>query len=172
MKRAQLSKASQLAIFRRDEWLCHWCRKPVIFAPVMKLMELEVRTAGHTGPLAYYHAHWTRATSPLLDELGAMLDHVTAFAIGGTCSEENIVAACAKCNSCKSSYTVEEWKTRLFRRTIKGKYGEPKVWDGLSSMFLILAERHPSKLSTTDREWVRAMKRPIPPGVNLDADNR
>ena len=43
--RRALPKGDQLAIFRRDGWMCQWCKKPVIFAPVMKLLEVEVRRA-------------------------------------------------------------------------------------------------------------------------------
>ncbi|RZU41092.1 hypothetical protein BDD14_2587 [Edaphobacter modestus] len=73
IRRAALSKPVQLSIFQRDGWLCRWCNKPVIFARAMKFLELELRDSGLTAPLAYYHAHWTGATAPLLDELGAVL---------------------------------------------------------------------------------------------------
>src|SRR5437879_3497407 len=109
IRRAALSKPVQLSIFQRDGWLCRWCNKPVIFAPAMKFLELELRDSGLTAPLAYYHAHWTRATAPLLDELGAVLDHVTAFSVGGECAIENLVTACAKCNGRKSTAPLANW---------------------------------------------------------------
>jgi hypothetical protein len=77
--RASLSKIEQVGIFRRDGWLCRWCAKPAIFAPVMKYLEREIRKEGIAGPLAYYHERWTRDGAPLLDYLGAVLDHVEAF---------------------------------------------------------------------------------------------
>src|SRR5690242_6904839 len=95
-RRVVLPKAKQLRIFRRDGWLCCWCKKPVIFGPVMKYLKLEVESAGERAP-AYYHSHWTREGCPLLDELGAVLDHVEAFTTGGPCTEENLCTACAKC---------------------------------------------------------------------------
>jgi len=156
-KRAALPKALKLRIFRRDCWLCRWCAKPVIFAPAMKLLEIELRAGGNDSPLAYYHKHWTRTTSPLLEELGAMLDHVAAFSTGGPCAEENLVTACSRCNMRKGAYPLEDWNKRDIRKPIKSKYGEPKVWDGLSNVFLMLAQKHPGKLSTEDREWLRAM---------------
>ena len=33
--RRPLPKPLQVAVFRRDGWLCCWCKRPVIFAPVM-----------------------------------------------------------------------------------------------------------------------------------------
>jgi hypothetical protein len=54
-------------IFRRDGWLCVWCKRPVIFAPAMKYLLRELRSSGVDGELAYHHAHWTRANAPLLE---------------------------------------------------------------------------------------------------------
>lgn len=65
-RRSPLTKTLQVAIFKRDSWLCRWCGRPVIFPPVMKYIEIEVRKSGHSGELAYYHPHWTRAAAPLL----------------------------------------------------------------------------------------------------------
>ena len=54
LKRVPLSKQRQVAIFRRDRWLCWSCKKPVIFAPAMRLLEREILKSGFTGSLAYY----------------------------------------------------------------------------------------------------------------------
>ena len=122
-RRRQLSKSLQLSIFRRDGWLCCWCKKPVIFAPIMRLLEMEVRNAGNDGPLAYYHAHCTRDGAPLLDELGGVLDHVEAFVAGGPCDPENLVTSCAKCNGRKSAATLGVWNERPKRsRLPRGIY--------------------------------------------------
>src|SRR5689334_13513254 len=101
--RRALAKSDQLAIFRRDGWMCRWCRKPVIFAPVMRLMQLELRRFDESIEVAYHHAHWTRQHSPLLDELGAVIDHVDAFSTGGPDNIDNLVTACNKCNAHKSA---------------------------------------------------------------------
>jgi 5-methylcytosine-specific restriction endonuclease McrA len=158
IRRSPLTKALQVSIFRRDGWLCRWCSKPVIFAPVMKCIEIEVRASGHNDPLAYYHAHWTRATAPLLDELGAVLDHVIPFCTGGPCTEENLVTSCAKCNGRRGSAPLDKWNQRVIRTPIKGKYGEPQAWDGLSSLFVVLADRHSNVLSAGERGWLKAIK--------------
>lgn len=156
--RARLTKKLQISIFRRDGWLCCWCKKPVIFAPAMKYVEREVRTFGHEGRLAYYHAHWTRDGSPLLDELGAVIDHVEAFSSGGPCIEENLVTACSKCNVRKSAFTVGKWKEKPQRAPVKGKYGEPQNWDGLSTLFLVLARRADGSITAAELEWVKALE--------------
>ena len=152
-------KTIQVAIFRRDLWLCCWCRKPVIFAPVMRLLELEVRASGHTGTLTYYHAHWTRDGAPLLDELGAVIDHVEAFVRGGSDEQQNLCTSCCKCNGRKSSRLLAEWDQRIKSKPIEGRYGEPLHWDGLSSLFLVLAERRKPELTEIEREWFDALLR-------------
>jgi 5-methylcytosine-specific restriction endonuclease McrA len=154
----QLSKVRQVGILRRDGWLCCWCKKPVIFAPVMKYLELEVRSVGHAGQLAYYHAHWTRDGSPLLDELGAVIDHVEALARGGSWNDENLCTACAKCNGRKGDALLGDWIGRPKPNPVKGKFGEPQNSDGLSTVFITLAKRHPSALTAGERQWLSALE--------------
>jgi 5-methylcytosine-specific restriction endonuclease McrA len=152
--RPPLSKGLQLSIFRRDRWICRWCNRPVIFALAMRLLESEVRNSGEIDPL-YYHAHWTRADAPLLDELGAVIDHVEAFSAGGAHTEENFATACNKCNGRKSSASLHKWGKRVMRKPVKGKYGEPQHWDGLSSVFVILAQRDPVGLTASEKGWLK-----------------
>jgi 5-methylcytosine-specific restriction endonuclease McrA len=156
--RKSLSKSLQVAIFRRDGWLCYWCKRPVIFSPAMKLLDAEVRNAVYGVRPAYYHPHGTREGAPLLDELGAAIDHIEAFSTGGACSRENLRTSCWKCNVRKSDASVAKWEERSKRSAIKGKYGEPKDWDGLASVFTMLAERNPARLTSGEREWLKAIK--------------
>ena len=139
LKRVPLSKQRQVAIFRRDRWLCWSCKKPVIFAPAMRLLEREILKSGFTGSLAYYHKNATRYGAPLLDELWAVLDHREAFSTGGLNSEDNLATACSKCNGRKSNAALAEYLKRPKRKPIRGKYGEPENWDGLSTVFVVLA---------------------------------
>lgn len=157
-RRISLSRVRQLRIFRRDSWLCYWCAKPVIFAPVMKCIESEVRKSAPDSYLAYYHLHWTRTNAPLLDELGAVLDHKTAHSGGGPCDESNLVTSCCRCNGRKSNKSTKEWENRKIRKAVKAKFGEPRTWDGLSSLFIVLAERNLSSLTPGDLSWLKALK--------------
>jgi hypothetical protein len=50
----------------------------------MKYIEQETRLAVNATPLAYFHTNWTRHGAPLLDMLGAVVDHVDAFSAGGS----------------------------------------------------------------------------------------
>jgi len=130
----------------------------VIFAPVMRCIELEVRKGGCSAPLAYHHLHWTRTTAPLLDELGAVLDHKEALSAGGPNSEENLVTSCAKCNGRKSNAPLLKWGGREQRAPIKSKYGEPELWDGLSHLFVVLAERNLTALTAGERDWLKVLR--------------
>ena len=152
-------QARQLRVFERDRWLCRSCRRPVIFAPAMKLLAVfqHHRGAATTVP-AYYHTNWSRKHSPLLDELGACIDHVTAKEKGGSNDFENLATLCSKCNMRKGTLEVAEHLQRNPPpRKIKAKYGEPTDWDGLSGLFITLANEHAMALSQTDREWLRAL---------------
>jgi hypothetical protein len=40
---------------------------------------------------------------------------------------------------------------------VKGKYGEPIHWDGLSVLFILLAQRDESSLTATEKEWLKAL---------------
>jgi HNH endonuclease len=156
-KRPPLSKQLQLLIFRRDNWICRWCGKVVIFAPVMKLLEREVKDAGRAEPLSYYHIHWTRADAPLLDELGAVIDHVEAFSTGGAHCKKNFATVCNKCNGRKSASPIDDWSKRPQHKPIKGKYGPPLHWDGLSSLFVILGKRDPAGLTVSEKDWLKVL---------------
>ena len=156
-KRPPLSKESQLRVFIHDRWICRWCNRPVIFAPVMKFLERELRNSGRVDPLSYYHAHWTRDSAPLLDELGAVIDHVEAFSAGGAHSEHNFATACNKCNGHKSSAPLDKWSRRVMRKPVKGKNGEPQHWDGLSGVFVMLAQRDLIGLTASEKGWLKAL---------------
>jgi 5-methylcytosine-specific restriction endonuclease McrA len=115
------------------------------------------QTSGNSNPLAYHHAHWTRDGAPLLDLLGAVIDHIEAFSTGGADDLENLATACNKCNGRKSATSLAKWGERPLERPVKGKYGEPQNWEGLSSLFVMLAQRDPSALTANERGWLRVL---------------
>jgi hypothetical protein len=107
--------------------------------------------------MALFHSNWTRDRAPLLDELGATVDHVVAHNRDGEHTLENFVTACAKCNVRKSDGELVTWLQRDKRNPVRGKYGEPTAWDGLSGLFVVLAQRNPDKLTVNDRAWLKAL---------------
>lgn len=159
MPRLPIPKELQLRVFRRDKWLCRWCDRPVIFGVAMRLLDREMKNADWKGKPAYYHARGTRDGAPLLDELWAVVDHVNAFVLGGLNSQENLATACNKCNGRKNSAPLDVWGKRVVRKTIKGKYGPPLHWDGLSGLFVMLAQRDPVGLTTSEIAWLKELTR-------------
>jgi 5-methylcytosine-specific restriction endonuclease McrA len=156
--RSKISKNVHVKVFRRDGWICRWCGRPVIFGPAMKYLERVVRASRVTGPLAYHDAHWTRRNAPLLDYMGAVIDHVEAHSRSGKNVAENFATACNKCNANKSNAPQDEFTKKSPRHVVKGKYGEPEHWDGFSMLFVVLVEHAPEIASPSDREWLRALK--------------
>jgi 5-methylcytosine-specific restriction endonuclease McrA len=153
-----IPKKLQVEVFRRDGWLCHWCGRPVVFAPTMKYLAHLARSGGFAGPLAYHHAHWTRRDAPLLDYMGAVIDHVEAYTRGGKNDETNLVTACCKCNALKSDAKCEVFQANLQRHTVKGRYGEPIYWDGLSALFVVLIELNRQLASPSERDWLKHLQ--------------
>ena len=151
----------QVQVFRDSAWLCTWCHAPLVFAPALNLLERWVRKTGHQAPLAYFHMRWRRDASPMLDYLGAVVDHVDAFSKGGAHAKENFVASCNKCNSLKSAETPEALAAKRRLRKVRGKYGEPQHWDGLTTVFVLLAAEHPQWLTVSERKWLKALTEAI-----------
>lgn len=145
-----------MRVFRRDGWLCRWCHRPVVFAPALKFLDQLARSLGHSGPLAYHDPRWRRDRAPLLDHLGAVVDHLDAFSKGGAHDEANFVTACNKCNARKSNNAADDFRRAVPDRVVKGKYGEPLSWDGLSALFVLLAARSPG-LTPSEKGWLAAL---------------
>jgi HNH endonuclease len=92
-----------------------------------------------------------------LDLLGAVIDHIQAFSSGGGSEIDNLATACNKCNGRKSAAPMEKWDGRPVDKPIKGKYGEPQDWDGLSMLFVMLAARNPTGLTASEKAWLKAL---------------
>lgn len=148
----------QAQVFIRDGWLCHWCHRPVVFSPTLRLLECFVRKAGYRGPLAYFHTHWSRRSAPLLDHLGAVIDHFEAYSKGGVHGEVNFVTSCNKCNARKNNRLSADYLREEPGKAVRGKYGEPRDWDGLVSLFLVLAAQG-VELNAGERRWARTFRK-------------
>ena len=148
----------QVSVFVRDGWLCKWCHRPVVFAPVFRLLDGLVKSAGYPKPIAYFDSHWSRRSAPLLDHLGAVVDHVEAFSKGGLHGYRNFVTACNKCNARKNDRLAAEYVKSEPGKPVRGKHGEPRDWDGLASLFLVLAAQG-ARLSPGERRWERALRK-------------
>jgi 5-methylcytosine-specific restriction endonuclease McrA len=158
-KRPPISVPLQAEVLFRDSWLCHLCRRPLVFPLALKRLQEFVGLRCPDIPLAYWDSAWRRDASPLLDELAASVDHVTAFARGGAHDLSNFAAVCARCNARKSARGSAEYLEEARPWKVKGKHGEPKNWDGFSSLFLALAQDKGVILSPTEKLWLTAIKK-------------
>lgn len=148
----------QVQVLFRGGWLCSLCHRPTIVPPAMRLAGEFVREQGYGLPTAYHHPRWRRDSAPLLDHLGCVIDHEVAFSRGGPHAPDNFAVACNKCNVYKSAAEKARYLTEHPPRPVKGKYGEPTNWDGLSSLFVVLGRQNPASLSASERTWLRALE--------------
>jgi 5-methylcytosine-specific restriction endonuclease McrA len=149
-----LAMKLKLQVFKRDKWICFYCGRPVVFHPSMRLLQEFVREHGFDGR-GYYHRNWTHAFAPLLDSFGAVIDHIRPVAKGGKDTVKNLRTSCNKCNASKND---REENKLPERREVKSKYGPPMKWDGLSRLFVILADRTPDRLTAQERRWLVAIR--------------
>ena len=160
--RSKIPLDVQVRVLFRDGWLCRWCHRPTVFSPTFRLMQVFVERSGYQAPLAYFHPNWRRDAAPLLDHMGAVIDHVVAFASGGEHGEANFVTACNKCNTRKNSLPAATYERERPGKPVKGRFGEPKHWDGLASLFLVLA-RSGIRLNAGEKAWRKALEAHLMP---------
>lgn len=174
--RAKISLETQIRVLFRDGWLCRWCHRPTVFGPAFRLLDRFVRREGYDHPLAYYDLRYRRDAAPMLDHLAAVIDHVEAYSKGGEHGEANFVTACNKCNIRKNARVAEEYEKEKPGRPVKGKYGEPKHWDGLVAVFMVLSAAYPAELTASERAWRLALdeflsgRPPTPSNLRVGAD--
>jgi 5-methylcytosine-specific restriction endonuclease McrA len=157
-RRPPIAIATQVAVLFRDNWLCHLCRRPIVLHLALKHLDVFAREHGITLPLAYWDPNWRRDKSPLLDELAASIDHVEAYSRGGAHGLANFAAVCARCNARKSAKAKQAYLLENPPWKVKGLHGEPVHWDGLSGVYVVLAQAKRDRLTLAEREWLRALK--------------
>ena len=162
----------QVEVFFRDRWLCHLCRRPIVLHLAMKYAALVVHADFPRLKAAYWHPNWRRDAAPLLDELGASIDHVKAFSRGGAHDASNFAAVCARCNARKSALTAGEFLASSKPWRVHGAHGEPSHWDGMSSLFVALARRYATSLTATERSWLAALEPYVQPASEASGGNR
>ena len=73
--------------------------------------------------------------------------------------EDNLVVACNKCNARKGSRQKDMFLKENPPRPVKGKRGEPRYWDGLASVFVVLARESQSRLTRNEKAWLRELEK-------------
>ena len=67
------------------------------------------------------------------------------------------MAACNKCNTRKNDGLAEEFVQKAPGKRVKSRHGEPVHWDGLTSLFLVLADQG-MKLEGYEERWATALR--------------
>ena len=150
---------TQVEVLFRDGWLCSLCGRPTVFHLALKHLNEFVHTRNPDRPLAYWDLRWRRDAAPLLNELAACIDHVQAYSRDGAHDITNFAVACARCNARKGNKAKGDYLEANPLWRVKSKHGEPKNWDGLSSIFVVLAKDNRTHLTPKDREWLIALER-------------
>lgn len=156
--RPKIPIAAQVRVLYRDGWLCRWCHRPTIFPLALKYLYEFVRQRGFELPLAYYDPRYRRDAAPLLDHLACVIDHVEAYSKGGANNENNLAVACNKCNIRKNNRRQEAFLAANPPKPVKAKYGEPRYWDGLASLFIVLSRVNGSRLTPSEKLWLRELE--------------
>jgi 5-methylcytosine-specific restriction endonuclease McrA len=148
-----LTMRLKLDVFQRDKWICYYCKYPVVFHPTMRLLQEFIKKSGSGfDGSGYYQNNWRNGDAPLLDYLGAVIDHIIPPKYGGKNTVDNLRTSCNKCNQTKSDRN--ESKIPL-RKHVKGKGGPPMKWDGMSSVFVVLAKQ--IELTSQEKRWLHAI---------------
>ena len=100
----------------------------------------------HAGDLELWDLHGKK--EPLRSRW-ATVDHAVSDRDGGYDTLDNLFAYCVTCNSSKG------------RKSVQPSGGRPQAsdWDGLSHLFLGLADRYRTRLSAEDKKWQAALVR-------------
>jgi len=157
--RQKIPIAKQVEVLFRDGWLCWLCHRPTVFPLAMKYLAEFVREKDYRTPIAFYDLRYRRDQAPILDHLACVIDHVEAFSRGGSHGGDNFKVACNKCNVRKSARAKEEYLAENPGKRVKGKYGEPQHWDGMASVFVVLARQAPDRLTLNERAWLQEIEK-------------
>jgi len=138
--RKNIPKKVQLEVFRRDNWHCRYCGRPIFFNPTLNL--LEKLNPDHI----YYHPHGKSGSMLSLFQWSmGSVDHIKPVARGGTNDLENFVTACWYCNHRKREKMTPAQKM-LAKKESK--------WDGFSGLYPNLLK----SLGRKEDEWVRLLR--------------
>jgi len=83
--------------------------------------------------------------------------HLRLVFCGGTATSHPPRHVSYKCNIKKSGANPVEWADNHPPEKIKSKYGEPDRWDGLSSVFVLLAKQDWKHITRSEKEWLDAL---------------
>lgn len=121
-----IPKSRQVAVFRRDHFVCGYCGRRAVFVPTLRLLSLifpDVLPYHPHGLMTECHlAFWRDIAS---------CDHMVPVARSGSSQPDNLITACYLCNSIKQNWLLKElgWKT------LDAIPPNATDWDGLSGIY-------------------------------------
>jgi len=139
-------------VLHRDRFTCRFCGTRLFLSQAIKVLDWK-----ETG-LGLWDLHGKK--EPLRSRW-ATVDHIVSEAEGGLDTLENLAACCVTCNSRKGGTTAQPSIVA----------SETGAWDGLSGLFLGLAEEFAARLSSEDQKWRKALTREgvVPVTTGLEA---
>lgn len=104
-----------------------------------------------------YQSHWKMAQTHIAYwELFPTIDHINPISSGGFDTKENRITTSMKNNSIKSNYRLEEIGWSIYPK------GDLKEWDGLTSLFINIAEKNKELLNDNYiKNWYNISKKNI-----------
>jgi hypothetical protein len=127
--RADISPKMRIEVWKKDNWHCRYCQRPVFYAPSLKL--LEKLNPGHK----YFHPNGEEGSMlPLFQWSWASVDHVKPVSAGGKNEIENYVTACWKCNQGYKNKEVGSGKPAP-KEIIESD------WDGFYGLYSVLKKK-------------------------------
>lgn len=132
-------------VMKRDGFHCRYCGGKTVLGPIMELL-------GSLYPDVFpFHPNWKGGqTHPAVISRSPEIDHVEPVSLGGLNSEDNLVTACAPCNTIKSDFTLEVlgWEVKPI---------EPSGWDGLTRFYADLWRLTGEPKPAYHLTWMKAL---------------
>ena len=129
--RKNIPKKDQLLIWKRDNWHCRYCHKPVFYSIALKLFN-KINPKHE-----YFHPNGKAGEMLQLFQWSwATVDHIVAFSHGGKDCIENYATACWECN-------LKYNDTEIGKGKPVPKGIVQSNWDGFYGIYKILGEKRP-----------------------------
>ncbi len=143
--RSNIPFPTQVAVFRRDGFVCRYCGKLTLFVPTLRLMSRLYPQ------LLPFQKNWKRGEChPVFWTHSASCDHIVPLARNGSSAPDNLATACYMCNDMKSQWLLSELRWNLADPSVEG-------WDGLSALYPSLFAASHSQQDAYFRNWLRAL---------------
>ena len=126
MVRENIPPKIRIEVWKRDNWHCLYCGKPVFYAPSLKL--LEKLNPGHK----YFHPNGEDGSMlSLFHRSWSSVDHIIPVSKGGKNEMTNYATSCMDCNQKFNEKEVGNGK-------IKPREIKPSSWDGFFGLYVKL----------------------------------